>query len=196
MNILYPRIRLVSLPAMFGYAVIGAVLAGCYGIVHDQITYSISPEYFTCLKFSQFRYGDFGLPARAFVAEIGFLATWWVGFVAGWFVARVAVPAFAPTQRAKHVYRGFVIIFAFALASGITGYLLGILHSADYTAWEDLASTLGIRDLCRFVCAAYVHNASYLGGLLGLIAAISYLRKVRPLNQVAGNIVVPYPRAI
>jgi hypothetical protein len=47
MNILYPRIRLSLLPAMFGYAVLGAILAGVYGILHDQITYSISQEYFT-----------------------------------------------------------------------------------------------------------------------------------------------------
>jgi hypothetical protein len=84
---------------MLGYAAVGAVLAGFYGVVHDQVTYSISPEYYTCLKFSQFRYADFGLPARVFVAEIGFMASWWVGFVAGWFIARITVPAFGPTVR-------------------------------------------------------------------------------------------------
>ena len=46
---------------MLGYAVIGALIAGLYGVVHDQITYSMSPEYFTRLKFFQFRYADFGL---------------------------------------------------------------------------------------------------------------------------------------
>src|ERR1035438_1926964 len=94
MNILYPKIRRTWLPAMLGYSVLGAVLAGLYGIVHDQVTYSISNEYFTRLKFSQFHYADFGLPPRVFVAEIGFLATWWVGFVAAWFIARITVPAF------------------------------------------------------------------------------------------------------
>ena len=75
MNVLYPKIRLDLLPAMVGYAAAGAILAGLYGVVHDQVTYSISPEYFTRLKFTQFHYADFGLPARVFVAEIGFLAT-------------------------------------------------------------------------------------------------------------------------
>jgi hypothetical protein len=54
--------------------------------------------------------------------------------------------------------------------------VLGIVHSADYSAWEGLASTLGIVDLPGFVRAAYIHNASYLGGLAGLIAAIIFLR--------------------
>ena len=40
---------------MLGVAAVGSVLAGVYGIFHDQVTYAISPEYFTKLKFDQFR---------------------------------------------------------------------------------------------------------------------------------------------
>ncbi|MCU0874407.1 MAG: hypothetical protein MUE50_18895 [Pirellulaceae bacterium] len=83
---------------MLGYAVLGAIVAGVYGILHDQVSYSISQEYFTRLKFLQFRYADFGWSQRVFVAEIGFLATWWVGFFAAWFIARVTVPAFPRTE--------------------------------------------------------------------------------------------------
>ena len=75
MNIFYPNLRWRWLLPMLGYALLGSLLAGVYGIIHDQITYSISPEYFTRLKFSQFHYADFGFPPRVFVAEIGFLAT-------------------------------------------------------------------------------------------------------------------------
>ena len=72
MNILYPKIGLALLPAMLRYAVVGAILAGVYGALHDEVTYSISSEYFTRLKFSQFHYANCGLPERLFVAEIGF----------------------------------------------------------------------------------------------------------------------------
>jgi hypothetical protein len=44
---------------MFGLAVMGALIAGAYGILHDQISYTISPEYFTKLKFEQFHYANF-----------------------------------------------------------------------------------------------------------------------------------------
>jgi hypothetical protein len=47
MNLLYPNLRLAWLPSMFRYALLGALLAGVYGIIHDQVTYSISHEYFT-----------------------------------------------------------------------------------------------------------------------------------------------------
>ena len=110
MNLLYPKIPRALLPRMLGYAVIGGLLAGMYGILHDQITYSISPEYFTHLKFDQFHYANFGLPQRVFVAEIGFLATWWVGFFSAWFIARLTVPAFSRPAAFRHSLRGFAIV--------------------------------------------------------------------------------------
>ena len=185
MNVLYPKLRPAWLPAMLGYAVVGAVLAGCYGILHDQITYSISEEYFTRLKFSQFRWANLGLPPRAFVAEIGFLATWWVGLFAAWFLARVTVPAFPPRVARRHTLRGFLIVAAFALASFVVGYFLGAWRAfaSDLSGWEEARSALGIVDLPHFVHVAYIHNAGYLGGLIGLIAAILHLRRLRPRNQ-------------
>ena len=93
MNLLYPVLPLRLLPRMLGIAVAGALIAGTYGALHDQVTYSLSEAYFTKLKFHQFHYANFGLPARGFVAVVGFLATWWVGVAAGWVLGRIAVPA-------------------------------------------------------------------------------------------------------
>jgi hypothetical protein len=176
---------------MLRYAALGAFLAGLYGILHDQVTYSISPEYFTRLKFSQFHYANFGLPPRAFVAEIGFLATWWVGFFAAWFIARITVPAFAPALRTRYIMQGILIIFVSALTSSAAGYVIGMLHGPDYSAWDAVASTLGVVDLPAFVRVAYVHNGGYLGGLLGLVAAIIYIQAAKtpnPLASVDGGI--------
>src|ERR1017187_3526593 len=157
--------------------------------------YSISNEYFTRLKFSQFHYADFGLPPRVFVAEIGFLATWWVGFVAAWFIARITVPAFPQAVAFRHNIRGFLIIFVFAFAAAIVGFLVSLLHGSDYSAWEDLTSTLGVSDLPSFVRVAYIHNASYLGGLIGLVAAILYVRKLKNTAQVDGGEPPSHPSA-
>ena len=179
MNILYPKIRFAWMPAMLGYGVIGALLAGLYGILHDQVTYSISPEYFTRLKLTQFHCADFGLPPRVLVAEVGFLATGWVGFLAGWFIARITVPGFPRAAAFRCSMRGFLIIFAFALTAAFVGYGLGLLHGPDYSGWESLASAVGIVDVPSFVRVAYIHNAGYLGGLMGLVAAIIYLRRLK-----------------
>jgi hypothetical protein len=181
MCLLYPKFRLSLLPTMIGYALLSALLAGFYGVIHDQITYTISPEYFTRLKFAQFHYADFGLPSRVFVGEIGFLATWWLGFIAGWFLARVTVPSCPALEARRRCFQGFAMIFACAIAASAAGFGLGLRlgPDADLSNWRAIASRLGVLDLRSFVCVAYIHNAGYLGGLIGLIAAIIYLRRPR-----------------
>jgi len=175
MNIFYPKFKWNLLPRMLGIAFLGAIIAGLYGILHDQITYSISPEYFTKLKFNQFHYANFGFPARIFVSEVGFLATWWVGLFSGWFLARIAVPRWSATVAFRRCLAGFSIIFILAFVAAATGYLLGICHSGDYSYWDDTCLDLGVTDIPAFVRVAYIHNSSYIGGLIGLIVAIIFL---------------------
>jgi hypothetical protein len=188
-NIFYPKLRPSLLLPMLGYAVMGALIAGIYGVVHDQITYSMSPEYFTRLKFFQFHYADFGLPPRYFVAEIGFLATWWVGLIAGWFLARVAVPGAPPAEARSRCCRGFAVILACAFAASLVGLGLGVSRgpNADLSGWQEFASQRGIVDLPSFVRVAYIHNASYLGGLIGLVLALVDLHRVKRQADKAGG---------
>ena len=189
MNILYPKIRLRLVPTMLGYAALGGVLAGLYGVLHDQITYSISPEYFTNLKFDQFHWADLGLPQRIFVGEIGFLATWWVGFFAAWFLARITVPALPPEVAFRYALRGFAIVFAFGFAGGVVGYVLGLIRltNSDYSSWDDFRLCYDLTDVPSFVRVAYIHNAGYLGGLIGAIIAILYVRRVKNRYQARLN---------
>lgn len=39
---------------------IAPIIGGLYGILHDQLTYTISPEYYTKFKFYQFGLMDLG----------------------------------------------------------------------------------------------------------------------------------------
>src|SRR5690349_25000941 len=110
---------------MLGVACVGALVAGCFGIVHDQVTYTISPEYFTRLKFDQFHWAELGFPRRVFVGEIGFLATWWVGFFAGWALARVTVAHVEPRAMFRIALPGFAIILGFTLAFAVAGFAYG-----------------------------------------------------------------------
>lgn len=91
MSSLVPRFNTKLLVQILLVACCGSLFAGIYGILHDQVTYTLAPEYFTRFKFTQFSYANFGLSDRLFVAIIGVLATWWVGFVAAWFLARVVL---------------------------------------------------------------------------------------------------------
>ena len=163
---------------MFGLALMGALIAGVYGILHDEITYTISPEYFTKLKFEQFHYANFGWPVRVFVGEVGFLATWWVGFVAAWFLARLSVPAWPIRKAFQYTLTGFGIIFGSAMVAEVVGGVLGYYRRSnpDFSGWQDYAVMNGVRDLPAFVNVAYIHNAGYIGALVGLIVALGYLK--------------------
>jgi hypothetical protein len=187
MNLLYPKFRLSWLPAMLGTACLGALIAGLYGIAHDQIMYAISPEYFTRIKFHQFHWADLGWSPRLFVVEIGFLATWWVGFVGGWFLSRVTLPACPPRAAFRLSLRGFAVMIGCAFAGTCGGFLFGLTQDPrpENSGLADLGASLGIADVRSFVRVAYIHNASYLGGLIGLIAALIDAARHRPVREAA-----------
>ena len=62
--------------------------AGLFGVLHDQISYTVSDEYFTKFKFIQFGLRDAFLSERVQVALVGFLASWWMGIPLGCSAAR------------------------------------------------------------------------------------------------------------
>jgi len=170
---------------MVRMAFLGAVVAGPYGAVHDQISYAISPEYFTKLKFRQFSYADFGWPPRLFAAEVGFLATWWVGLLAGWLLARAGLAELPLPAWRKAAVKAFGIVLVVAALSGFIGALLGFAASrnSDLSGWSDMQQTLDIADLRAFIIVAYLHAAGYLGALIGLVSAIVYVRRCLPRTR-------------
>jgi hypothetical protein len=177
-NVLYPKFPLRNLPAMLRIALAGAALAGCYGALHDQISYSISPEYFEKLKFHQFSYANFGWPRRVFASEVGFLASFWVGLAGGWFIARAAVAAAQPISR-NQIVKSFAIVAAITLLGGAMGALAGVIASraGDLSGWEHWQRDLDIRQIRPFVVVAYLHAGSYIGALAGIIAAVVLVRR-------------------
>ncbi len=183
MNLLYPDFDLRLLPRMLKMAGLGGVIAGSYGVIHDQITYSISPEYFTHMKFEQFAWADCGFPPRVFASVIGWLASWWVGVFSAWFLARLTVPAWPATDAWRITLWGFAITFAGSALAAIAGAALGSRPAARNADWDSYADLLGIRDVPAFVQTGYIHNGSYLGGAIGLIVAcvtIIRLKKAVP----------------
>src|SRR5437773_893001 len=112
-RLLWPTLRL---------ALLGAAIAGAYGAVHDQVSYTISPEYFTKVKFHQFAYADFGWPPRVFAAEVGFLASSLVGLIAGWLLARLGLAELS-LSAGHHVAKACALLVAVALLTGGVGVL-------------------------------------------------------------------------
>jgi hypothetical protein len=173
-----PKIKLSDLAPMFCVAIIGALIAGGYGIAHDHVTYSIGPEYFTKFKFNQFGFADLGYSNRVFVTEIGFLATWWVGFVIAWFLARRLIPNQPWPRACRQIALGFAIVFVIGFLFGLLGFGYGVWRGpeGDYLDWEFATEHLDLTAIWPFVRVAYIHNASYLGGFVGFVVALILIR--------------------
>jgi hypothetical protein len=191
MDILYPRIPRHRLWPMARIALLGALIAGVYGAAHDQVSYSISREYFTKLKFDQFSWANVGLPERVFASEVGFLASWWVGLFAGWFLARVGLVELSESGARYAVAKSFIIVACVAAIVGAAGALLGVNVTRDGQAsvWRTSATILRVRELRAFEIVAYLHLASYAGAVLGFIGAMAYVR--RCLSAIRAAAVAP-----
>lgn len=147
--------------------------------MHDQVSYTISPEYFERFKFRQFAFADFGGPPRVLAAEVGFLASWWVGLIGGWVLARLGLAELRELSLGKHVAAAFALVSAVAVAGGTAGAIVGLIvtQSGHLGAWDVWREQASVRDLRAFVVVAFLHYGSYLGALLGIIAAAVFVRR-------------------
>lgn len=145
------------------------LVAGLFGMIHDQISYSVSTEYFTKFKFIQFHLLDAEVPERIRAAEVGFLASWWMGLLCGsaGFVQR------SPALMRRSLIWSLLVIPTFTLAVALTGLAYGWEHTetidpANYRGWFIPA---GVIELRRFLSAGYMHNSAYLGGAISIPVA-------------------------
>jgi hypothetical protein len=182
LRFLIPRITLPQAGQMLLFGLVGAVIAGAYGVLHDQVTFSIGPEYFTQFKVYQFEYQDDPGPARWVAAKIGFQASWWVGFFAGWFLARLAVPRVLLPVAARLCARGVAGMLAVTLLAGGIGWAWAYwqLDEATLSWWAEAVRGFNITDVRAFAEVGYVHEGSYLGALVGLIGAGIWVRRRCP----------------
>ncbi|MBL7708159.1 MAG: hypothetical protein JNJ86_03765 [Chitinophagaceae bacterium] len=161
------------------------ILAGIFGIIHDQITFSICPEYFTKFKYRQFNFTaeDFGSD-RLTVAAIGFLATWWVGMFMGIVLGFTSLLLKDRNMMKSIVTKSLQIIFLITIFFSFLGFIYGRYYltqkGVDWWIPSD------INDLKGFITVGSIHNFSYIGGIIGLMAGIGLvlLKKYKlPVNK-------------
>jgi len=153
--------------------VLGMVVAGSYGIIHNQISYTVSPEYFTKFKFRQFGFVDMQLPERVRASMIGFLASWWMGIPIGLLVGAAGFMHRGPRRMFKVSLWSYGVVAVFTLLFGLCGLFYGYLQTttinvSEYGGWFIPKDVVSLR---RFLCAGYMHNSSYLGGVFAILAA-------------------------
>jgi len=124
--------------------IIAPILGGVYGIIHDQITYTISNEYYSKFKFVQFglsedhwamghNIGTEKLPEiklrqpRLGALIIGILATWWVGMIIGIVLGLVGLIHKNGKVMFITTMKAFLLTTGIALFTGIIGLIYGKL---------------------------------------------------------------------
>lgn len=167
--------------------VIAPLIGGLYGILHDQLTYTISPEYYTKFKFYQFGLMDLGNEAifpspRLQVSAVGFMATWWMGLPIGLILGLVGLVHKDSKQMFNSTIKAIIITIIVAFSTGLIGLAYGKTYLAETGVNWWLPDNL--IDTKNFIAVGSMHNFSYLGGLTGLIAGIIYsIRQKRKIDN-------------
>lgn len=171
------------------------LIGGIYGVFHDQITYTISPEYYTKFKFYQFGLMDIGNEAifphpRIEVSIVGFLATWWMGVQIGSILGLVGLIHKDRREMFIITLKAFLVTVGVAFATGLIGLAYGELYLSDVGVNWWLPENL--IDKQSFISVGSMHNFSYLGGLIGLGAGIVYsIKQKHRADKPIENLSVP-----
>lgn len=148
--------------------VAASITAGLYGALHNQISYTVSPEYFHGFKFNQFRIPDY-LHGRIGAAIVGWRASWWMGYLVGVPVLLVGLILPGPRLYASRCMWAFLVVTGTALLFGASA----LTTSPKVEAWQWYPHE--VQDKAAFARAAAMHNSSYLGGFLGIITGSLFL---------------------
>ena len=171
--------KLLLLPVLLLFS---SLLAGIFGVVHNQISYSVSPGYFHEFKFFQFGI-ESALQNRIGASIVGYLGSWRMGFLIG---LPIYIAAFfiKETRKFLHTFLvAAVIVVIVTLLSGLgaLGFSYRAFSLHTLPTW---AVNIEVTDPLAFARAGTMHNFSYLGGAVGMLVGLSYvILQVRKSNK-------------
>lgn len=180
--------------AVFIVFVLAAVLAaGAFGALHDQISYTVSPEYFTKFKFVQFDLLNDAVPERVRAAQVGFLAAWWMGVPLGVLIGAAGFIHPDVAQMRRALFWSLVVAVAFTLLVALGGLAYGLIQTGtlELAHREGWYIPQGLVQPHRFISVGYMHNAAYIGGEIAVPVAWAFhlvaLRKQRQQTCVSSQ---------
>src|SRR5438874_12501727 len=103
--------------------VLAVIIAGLYGVAHNQISYTVALEYFTKFKFRHFGFVDTPLPERVRASMVGFLASWWMGIPIGLLVGAAGFIHRGHRQMLRVSLWSLLATVVFTLLFGLCGLI-------------------------------------------------------------------------
>lgn len=152
------------------YILLSVIVSGLFGIMNDQISYTVSSEYYTKFKFHQFVLLNTAVPERVRVAQVGFLASWWMGALLGVLTGVAGFLHHTAKQMRRVLLLSLPVAVGCASAFALGGLAYGFFRTTSieiggYRGWY---IPDGLEDLRAFLCVGYMHKAAYCGGLLSI----------------------------
>ncbi|BDG04802.1 hypothetical protein [Anaeromyxobacter oryzae] len=158
----------------YGFLLFATVASVAFALLHDQVTATISPEYFLTAK----GLANDPRPFRAAVAILAVKASYWVGLVIG----TTLLVANNPSPRRPQIgYAMLVKLAALPLLFAVLGAAVGaaMFRGIDLGLRSAAIAVVGAGAASRFLVVWGIHAGSYLGALVGGIAAVTIVVRRR-----------------
>lgn len=167
---------------------IACVASGLYGALHNQISYTVSPEYFTKFKFEQFEIEP-NVPDRVGAAIVGWQASWWMGLAVGVFLIPFGLLIRGSSAYFYGMLRVFAIVTLTAIACGVIALLVSCFTITPSTVGNVKVYENEISNPVAFFRAGAMHNFGYAGGLAGIITGgLSIIRQFLRAETGSGKL--------
>lgn len=161
---------MIRIVVLAGTIITGALIAGIYGGLYDQLTYSISPEFFTKHRFLQDNYAFArNMSPRLGAACIGFLNTWNAGLLIGVVLSLAGMINKDPRRMSRTTFISFLIALLASFFAALAGWGTGMLPMQ-----EPPDPALGVQDVEAFGTVENMNNFSYAGAVIGMMVGLFY----------------------
>lgn len=173
------------------WQMIAILSAALYGVVNDQITLTLSPEYFTVFKHSEFypllqAFGQEDAPVRIEALIVGTAATWWFGCLLGMFLGVAGTLGRRPRMTTATYLRAIGQVMLMTAVVSVTFGLIADLTepwvNPSVADWPFLDGITAIRPA---FAVGWWHNGAYAGALAGTVWACRRVRKQRLTTPLA-----------
>lgn len=161
-----------------GLLAMALLAAGLFGALHNQLSYSVGPDYYHAHKFDQFGIAE-AQRNRIGAALVGWQASWWMGVIIG--LPAFALGLFSIARPQTYLAAGIGAIGAVlmvTLMASLAGLAIGMIW-VDGGIAQSIPVPDGVTDPTGYVRAGLMHDLSYMGGLAGMLVALWTMWRAR-----------------
>lgn len=188
-RILIRLVKHISILIMIMWISLAVICAVLFGIFNDQITVTISPEYYSVFKHEQFalvleQFGLIDAPTRVQAVVIGTVATWWYGLFLGIVLGICGMIGRCSPISTRGYLRAvawvMLVTLGISFASGTIAFILEPAIKPDVVHWPFLT---GIQNTRAAFAVGWWHNGAYLGALVATTMASLRVQKQRRVSN-------------